>query len=81
MVITLYDTGFRKLAERRARPLRLRGRPSPDTIPPHLQAARQVARVASLRVRRAVERRDFDAAIRDVAAVLRLARDMQIEAP
>src|SRR5262249_26728187 len=44
---------------------------------PHVQAARQVARIASLRVRRAVEREDFEAAIRDVEMVLRLARDLQ----
>jgi hypothetical protein len=44
---------------------------------PHVSAARQVARIASLRVRRAVEREDFEAAIRDVEIVLRLARDLQ----
>ena len=44
---------------------------------PHLQGARQVTRIAQLRVRRAVERRDLDAAIRDVEMVLRLVRDLQ----
>ena len=77
-VIRLYDTGFRKLAKAQKRDRCVfEAAPSPDTIPPHLHAARQVARVASLKVRRAVDRRDFDAAIRDVEAVLRLARDLQ----
>jgi hypothetical protein len=77
-VIRSYDTGFRKLAEaqRRDRCVFEIG-VGPDAILCHVQAARQVARIASLRVRRAVERRDFDAAIREVEAVLRLARDLR----
>jgi hypothetical protein len=77
-VIALYETGFWKLAEaqRRDRCLFEAGLGTEAPLP-HLQAARQVARVASLRVRRAVERRDFDAAIRDVEAVLRLVRDLR----
>ncbi len=77
-VIKLYDVGFRKLAEaqRRDRCVFESGLGF-TTLLPHVQDARQVARIASLRVRRAIERRDFDAAIRDVEAVLRLARDLQ----
>jgi hypothetical protein len=77
-VIALYETGFQKLAEaqRRDRCVFELG-PGTDALFPHLQAARQVARVASLRVRRAVDRQDFDTAIREVEAVLRLARDLQ----
>jgi hypothetical protein len=44
---------------------------------PHIQAARQVTRIESLRVRRKLDRGDFDGAIRDVETVLRLARDVQ----
>jgi hypothetical protein len=78
-VIKLYDTGFRKLAEaqRRDRCIFEVGYGPEAPIPPHLQAARQVARIASLRVRRAVEREDFDGAIRDVESVLRLVRDLR----
>ena len=76
-VITMYESGFRKLAEaqRRDRCVFEPGLGS-DAPLPHAHAARQVARIASLRVRRAVERGDFDAAIGDVEAVLRLVRDL-----
>ncbi len=77
-VIKLYDVGFRKLAEaqRRDRCVFETGL-GPSASRPHLQAARQVARISSLRVRRATERQDFDAAIREVEMVLRLVRDLQ----
>jgi hypothetical protein len=77
-VLTPYEPGFRKLAEaqRRDRCVFETGLGT-DTRLPQIQSARQVARVASLRVRRAVERRDFDAAIRDVEAMLRLVCDLQ----
>jgi hypothetical protein len=77
-VIALHETGFRKLAEaqRRDRCVFDTGLGDEAQVP-HIQDARQVARVALLRVRRAVERQDFDAAIRDVETVLRLARDLQ----
>jgi hypothetical protein len=82
-VIALYETGFRKLAEsqKRDRCVFETGIAAEGPVAPHLLAARQVARVASLRVRRAVDRRDFDAAIREVVAVLRLARDLQPRGP
>src|SRR5262249_21778915 len=77
-VIKLYEPGFRKLAEaqRRNRCVFEAG-VDIDAPLPHVQVARQVALVMSLRVRRSVERQDFDAAIRDVEAVLRLVRDLQ----
>jgi hypothetical protein len=77
-VIKLYEPGFRKLAEaqRLDRCVFEAGLGDEARIP-HIQAARQVARLASPRVRRAVERGDFDAAIRDVEAVLRLVRDLR----
>ena len=78
-VIALFDAGFRKLAEaqRRDRCVFETGLGVEVGVYYHSQAARQVARVASLRVRRAVERGDFDAAIRDVEMVLRMVRDLQ----
>jgi hypothetical protein len=77
-VIKLYETGFRKLAQaqQRDRCVFEAGLGDEARIP-HIQPARQVARVASLRVRRAVERGDFDAATRDVETVLRLVRDLR----
>lgn len=81
-IIKLYDTGFRKLAEaqRRERCVFETDIGIFATLP-HVDAARQVSRVASIRVQRAVERRDFDAAIRDVETVLRLTRDLQPRGP
>ena len=77
-VIKLYETGFRKLAQaqQRDRCVFEAGLGDEARIP-HVQAARQVVRVASLRVRRTVERGDFDAATRDVETVLRLVRDLR----
>ena len=46
------------------------------TLLPHLQWARQVARIAEWKVRRELERGEIDAALRDVARVLRLSRDI-----
>ena len=77
-VLTLYEPGFRKLADaQRCDRCVFETGLGTDASLPQVQSARQVARVASLRVRRAVERRDFDAAIRDVEAMLRLVRDLQ----
>jgi hypothetical protein len=77
-VIALYDSGFRKLAEaqRRGRCAFETGL-GVDALLPHAQTARQVVRVASLRVRRDVERGDYDAAIGEVALSLRLVRDLR----
>ena len=77
-VIALYDVGFRKLveAQRRDRCVFECGL-GVETLLSHAQVARHVARVALLRTRRAIERGDYDAAIGEVALVLRLVRDMR----
>ncbi len=77
-IIKLYNVGFRKLAEaqRRDQCVFETGL-SFTALLPHAQVARQVARIADLRVERAVQRGDLDAAIRDVETVLRLTRDLQ----
>jgi hypothetical protein len=77
-VIKLYDTGFRKLAEaqRRNRCMFESGLGVASPVP-HVQASRQVARIAALRAQRAVDRRDLDGAIGEIEPVLRLARDLQ----
>ncbi len=77
-VIRLYDVGFRKLgeAQRRDQCVFERGL-GVDSLLPHEQVARQVARIAVLRVQQSVQRGDFEGAIRDVEMVLRLVRDLQ----
>jgi hypothetical protein len=77
-VIKLYDTGFRKLAEtQRREQCVFESGLGFGALPPHIQAARQVTRITSLKVRRALENRNFDEAIRNVETVLRLARDLE----
>ncbi len=77
-VIKEYDVGFRKLAEAQQR-ARCVFETGPGAGAPifHLQTARQVARVASLRVQRATQKHEFDAAIHEIDTVLRLVRDLQ----
>jgi hypothetical protein len=77
-LIKLYETGFRKLAEaqRRERCVFESG-VGIAAVVPHVQAARQVTRLASIKMQRAVERADFVAATREVETVLRLARDLR----
>ena len=77
-LIKLYETGFRKLAEAQRRE-RCVFEPGVglDALLPHVQSARQIARVASLKVQRAVQRGDFVAATHEVDAVLRLVRDLR----
>jgi hypothetical protein len=77
-VLKLYDSGFRKLALAQKREqcvfetsLAL------EPLLPHIQGARQATRVASLKMKRALELQDFDGAVRAVEMVLRLARDLQ----
>ncbi len=73
-----YEEGFRKLAlAQRRRHCVFQTGLGISALLPHAQTARQVARVAQLRVRRALDRGDFPAAIRDVETTLRLARDLQ----
>jgi hypothetical protein len=77
-LIELYATGFQKLvdAQRRDRCVFETGL-GIETLLCHAQVSRQVARIAALRTRRAVERGDYDAAIREVDIVLRLVRDLR----
>jgi hypothetical protein len=78
-VIKLYDVGFRKLAgaQRREQCVFETGSIGNWPLIPHVQESRTVAWIASLRVQRAVERGDFNAAIDDVETVLRLTRDLR----
>jgi len=72
-----YDTGFRKLDWAQQRPRCVfQTAISATTQIPHAQVARQVARVAALKVRRELDRGELDAALRDVARLLRLSRDL-----
>jgi hypothetical protein len=77
-LIKLYDTGFRKLALAQKREQCVfetsLGLFDPS---PHFQGARQAALIASLEVKRAVERKEFEVAARQLEIVLRLARDLQ----
>jgi len=77
-VIALHETGFRKLAlaQRRDRCV-FETSLGPEEILCHVQASRQVVRIAMLRTWRAVDGGDYDAAIRDVEVVLRLVRDLR----
>jgi hypothetical protein len=83
-IVRLYDVGFRKVAEAQRRDrcvfeTSLTSGFGPDVFAttPHLDSARMVARVASLRVQVAVQRGDFERAIVDVETVLRLAGDLR----
>ncbi len=75
-VIALYETGFRKLAlaQRRDRCV-FETSLGPEEVLCHDRASGQVVRIAVLRTCRAVDRGEYDAAIRDVEVVLRLVRD------
>jgi hypothetical protein len=77
-VTSLYAVGFRKLAatQRRDACVFETGF-GVATLLPHIQGARQLVRVTALRVRRAVERGDFDAALKDIETVLPLTRDLR----
>jgi RNA polymerase sigma factor (sigma-70 family) len=76
-VIAEFDTGFRKLdwAQQRPRCMFESG-VGVMTRLPHVQAVGHVARVAELKFRRELDRGEFDAALRDLARVLRLSRDL-----
>ncbi len=76
-VVSEFDTGFRKLdwAQQRRRCVFQSGVGATARIP-HMQAARQVAFVARLKVHRELERGELDAALRDLARLLRLSRDL-----
>ncbi len=77
-IVKLHDAGFRSLVEAQKRPrcVFVTGLGAGSLLP-HLQAARQVARIASLRTRRDLENGDFERPLRDFQMVLRLCRDLQ----
>ncbi len=73
-----YEAGFRKLVEAQQRPRCVfEAGPESDVILCHAEASRQVLRIAMLRVRRMLERGEYNAAIGDVNVVLRLVRDLR----
>ncbi len=76
-VLDAYDTGFRKLdwAQQRPRCVFQTGLGVTARVP-HAHAANAVARVAALKVRRELERGEFDAVLRDLARLQRLSRDL-----
>ncbi len=76
-LIDEYDTGFRKLSWAQQRPLCVfHTAIGVTTQVPHAQVARQVGRVAVMKVRRELERGELDAALRDLERLLRLSRDL-----
>lgn len=73
-----YREGFRKLAEAQLREdCVFQTGVGFSALLPHAQSARQVARVAKIKVRRELDRGQIDEAIADVKTVLRLTRDLQ----
>ena len=72
-----FDTGFRKLTWAQQRPRCVFQTAIGVTAQiPHVQVARNVTRVAVLKVRRELERGELDPALRDLARLLRLSRDL-----
>jgi hypothetical protein len=72
-----FDTGFRKLDWAQQRPLCVFETSGGVTAyAAHVQTARNVARVAQLRVRQFLEKGEIDPAIRDLKRLLRLSRDL-----
>lgn len=73
-----HRVGFRKLAEAQKRE-RCMFQPGVGitALLPHVQDARQVVRVASLKARRELEKGDVSGAIADAKMMLRLSRDLQ----
>ena len=76
-VVSEFDTGFRKLdwAQQRPRCVFQTGIGATARIP-HAQVVSNVGRVARLKVSRELERGELDAALRDLARLLRLSRDL-----
>jgi RNA polymerase sigma factor (sigma-70 family) len=76
-LVSEFDTGFRKLdwAQQRTRCVFQTGIGATARIP-HVQVVGHVGRVARLKVSRALERGDFNTALRDLARLLRLSRDV-----
>ncbi|HEV3165097.1 MAG TPA: hypothetical protein VGZ22_13815 [Isosphaeraceae bacterium] len=77
-VIAAYQVGFDKLAAAQKRPRCLfETGLGVSALMPHAQAVRGVSRVSAMRVQRALDRGDFEAALNEVALNLRLVRDIQ----
>jgi hypothetical protein len=77
-LIKLYDAGYRKLADaQRLDHCVFETGIAFSALLPHAQVARQVFRVSSLKVQRAVQRGELATAIREIEMVLRLARDLR----
>ena len=76
-VVSEFDTGFRKLDWAQQRPrCQFASAIGTTAKVPHAQVARQVAPVARLKVSRELERGEIDSALRDLARLLRLSRDL-----
>ena len=76
-MVSEFDTGFRKLdsAQQRPRCVFQTGIGAIARIP-HAQVVSNVVRVARMKVRRELERGELDVALRDLARLLRLSRDL-----
>ena len=73
-----YDRGFRKLDWAQQRPKCVFQTAVGTTARvPHAQVAGQVARIVVLKAGREIERREFNAALRDLKRLLRLSRDLR----
>ncbi|OHB66210.1 MAG: hypothetical protein A2V70_12275 [Planctomycetes bacterium RBG_13_63_9] len=74
-----YEVGFEKLAAAQQRPKCVfqTGR-SLHSLFPHIQAARQVARVVTWRTRRDLQHGDLQRPLQDLKMLLRLKRDLQV---
>jgi hypothetical protein len=73
-----YETGFKKLAlaEQRPQCVFQTGRSLQSPFP-HIEAAREVARVVTWRTRRDLQRGDFQRPLEDLQTLLRLSRDLR----
>ena len=76
--LTEYEPGFEKLAIAQKRPECVfeTGVCSVSLLP-HVQAAREVARVVTWRTRRDLQQGEYDRPIRDIETTLRVSRDLQ----
>ena len=73
-----YETGFQKLAQAQNRPQCVfEAGLGVDSLVPHAQGTREVARVVKWRTRRDLARGDFERPIQGVETVLRLSRDLR----
>ncbi len=74
-----YDAGFQELAVAQSRPeCVFQTGYSIDTLLPHIQIARHVARIVVWRTRRDIQRGDLERPLQDLKMLLRLTRDLQV---